>query len=87
MERIIGSAGTVNLREFNQSYKKVQDYKERHAKRMSVDMAGKLLEKSARLKDSLQASFMLPSVDKEKFSESSYYSPLPIKQNNRTVMN
>ena len=79
MERIIGSAGTVNLREFNQSYKKVQEYKERHAKRMSVDMAGKLLEKSARLKDSLQASFMLPSVDKEKFSESSYYSPLPIK--------
>jgi hypothetical protein len=60
MERIIGSAGTVNLRDFSESYKKVKEFKERHAKRMSVDMAGRLLEKSARLKDRLQASFMLP---------------------------
>lgn len=42
MERIVTSQGTVNMRNFQESYKKVEQYKVRRSRKTSLDIAERI---------------------------------------------
>lgn len=63
MERIVGSAGTLDSQGMDKTFRRAQEFKLRHARKTSVELASRLIERSSRLKNSVMTTYMLPSID------------------------
>ena len=91
MERIVGSAGTLDSQGMDKTFRRAQEFKLRHSRKTSVQLASRLMEQSSRLKNSVMTTYMLPNIDSAsvtKHSESLGFTPRKPQRNtfNNTVM-
>ena len=63
MERIVGSAGTLDSQGMDKTFRRAQEFKLRHSRKTSVQLASRLMEQSSRLKNSVMTTYMLPNID------------------------
>ena len=60
MVRIITSESTLNIRKMNESYNKMKEFKKRHATKVSLEIAERLIEKGDRLREINSTEVVIP---------------------------